>query len=147
MPTAARLIAAICYAAVAFFASESFTQLLPDGTPTDWFSEINAAFGAFAGWRIHGRQAGNPMGPAISVMLVTEVVGLFYVLVFHSLYQMIQNALDKKYGDTMEAIVGMFQLAGQYGKMLATFPEGIGILLVGGLLSAWATEAANRRWR
>lgn len=146
MPTAAHLVAAICYAAVAFFASESFTTLLPDGTDTAFFSELNAAFGALAGWRVNGRQAGRGMGPAVSVALITVVTMLFYMLVFHALYQMIQNALDLKYSDTMTAVVGMFQLAGEYAVMIATSGEVVGILAVGGLLAAWATEVAKRRW-
>ena len=93
MPTAARLAAAVCYALVAFFASEAFEPLLPDGTQTAGFSEINALFGAFAGWRGNGREVGLGYARAVTTSLITVATLVFYALVFHSVYQMIELAM------------------------------------------------------
>lgn len=147
MPTAARLAAAISYALVAFFASESFTFLLPEGMDTSGFSPINMLFGAVAGWRGAGRMAGNGYGKAITSALLTIAVMLFYALLFHSVYQMIKKSMRLFYDDTMEAVIGAFELAGKYGMMIVTSPAVLGTLLIGGILAAWFTEWVNARWR
>jgi len=147
MPTAARLVAALAYGLVAFFATESFEPLLPEGSDTRWLSELNALFGAIAGWRGNGREAGKGYGPAVTTALVTTATFVFYALIFHSVYQMIKRALLMQYSDTMEAVVGVFELAGRYGMMMVKSPTVVGVLIIGGILAAWLTEWASSRWR
>ena len=146
MPTAARLAAAVCYALVAFFASEAFEPLLPDGTQTAGFSEINALFGAFAGWRGNGREVGLGYARAVTTSLITVATLVFYALVFHSVYQMIELAMHLYYANTMEAVIGTFELAGEYGMMIVKSPAVVATLLIGGVIASWITEWVNARW-
>ncbi|SMX34676.1 TrgA family protein [Actibacterium lipolyticum] len=146
MPTAARLIAAICFAAVAYFASDSFKVLLPEGTKTDMFSEINALIGAIIGWRVMGRVAGHGYRDAINSGLQTSATMVFYVMLFHSVAQMLKNSTRLNYDGPMEAIVGIFELAVEYGAMMVTSAEVMIIVIVGGILAAWMTEWVAARW-
>ncbi|MHC0055016.1 TrgA family protein [Actibacterium sp. D379-3] len=146
MPTAARLFAAIGFALVAFFASESFVFELPEGTDTGWFSYINMAIGAIVGWRTMGTLAGHGYGTAATAGFRTIVTVLFYALLLHSLSEMIRLSMRLRYDGPGEAIIAMLQLILDYGFMVVTSGPVMLILGVGSLLAAWLTEWAASRW-
>lgn len=146
MPTAARLFAALGFAVVAFFASESFIRELPEGTNPGWFSEINAALGALTGWRVMGGLAGKGRVVAITSGLRTTVTMVALALVLHSLYEMIRLSMKLRYGGPGEAVLGFFDLVLEYGQLMLTSWPVMAILLAGGTLAAWLTEWADRRW-
>ncbi|MGB8622384.1 MAG: TrgA family protein [Paracoccaceae bacterium] len=146
MPTAARLFAAIGFALVAFFASESFIFVLPEGTNPGPFSEINAALGALAGWRVMGRLAGKGNVAAVTTGFRTTVTMVVFALVLHSLYEMIRLSMKLRYDGPGEAITEFFQMLMDYGLMIVTSVPVVLILLIGGTLAAWLTEWAARRW-
>lgn len=146
MPTAARLFAAIAYAAVAFFASESFKPLLPDGFPTGRLSEINAVIGLLTGWMVMGRLAGQGYGAAINNGIRTTAVMVFYILFAQSSYQMIKLSMRNTYDGPMDAVIGIFDQAWKYGSLMVGSVEVMAILIVGGILAAWFSEWAAQRW-
>lgn len=147
MPTAARLFAALAYAAVAFLASEQFKPLLPEGMQTGYLSEANAAIGLLTGWFVMGRLAGEGYGRAVAQGVRTTAVMAFYVILAHSLREMYRLSMHMRYDGPMDAVIGIFENAMDYGAMIVTSPGVMGILLVGGVLAAWLTEWAARRWR
>ncbi|MGC9370810.1 MAG: TrgA family protein [Paracoccaceae bacterium] len=146
MPTAARLFAAIAYAALAFVASEQFKPLLPEGLDTGYLSQVNAVIGLLTGWFVMGRLAGDGYGHAVLHGFRSTVALVFYVVLLHSVLEMFRLSFRMRYDDPLEAVAGIFEEAMEYGRMIATSPEVMAILLLGGVLAAWLAEFAARRW-
>jgi len=146
MPTAARLFAALAYAAVAFLASEQFKVVLPEGMDTGYLSEVNAVIGLLTGWFVMGRLAGGGYVRAVGRGLRTTAVMAFYVILAHSLREMYRLSMHMRYEGPMDAVIGIFDNGMHYGELIVTSPGVMGILLVGGVLAAWLTEWAARRW-
>jgi len=146
MPTAAKLVAALAFAATALFASLAIVAALPEGTVIGYFHYVNAALGAFAGWAVMGRLAGRGYGIAAASGVRTVVVFVFYALLVQALYRMLERAVQTRYSDVMEALAGAVDYLGQDGMTLLTTPPALAILLVGGVLAGVVTEAAARRW-
>lgn len=146
MPTAARLFAALSYAAVAFFASESFKPVLPEGLGTGYLSEVNAVIGLLTGWFVMGRLAGEGYRRAVAQGIRTTAVLVFYVLLLHSVLEMFRLSMRMRYDGPMDAVIGMLEKAMEYGRLVVTSPEVMAILLLGGVLAAWLSEWAARRW-
>ncbi|KGB81981.1 hypothetical protein JT55_10550 [Rhodovulum sp. NI22] len=146
MPTAARLVAALCFAAIAFLASDSYKPLLPTGTNTRLFSELNALLGAMIGWRVMGRLVGDGYQPAMASGLRTALTLMFYTLLVHSVYQMLKRSTRMVYDGVMDAIVSAFDLAVKYGTLMVTSPQVMAILLIGGVLAGLLAEWVSRRW-
>ncbi|TCP42820.1 TrgA family protein [Rhodovulum marinum] len=147
MPTAAKLVAALLYAAVASFASDSIVPLFPEGTDLGSFAIVNTVIGGLTGWLVMGRLAGEGYGVAVASGLRTSAVLVFYALLFHSIYEMLRQATRMRYDGVMEALTGTVELMGKYGLMVVTSPVVMGILIAGGVLAALVVEWAGRRWR
>lgn len=147
MPTAPKLVAAVLFALTGFLAAEAFKGVMPDGMAFGAFSLVIAGIGLICGWRISGKYAGQGIGSSIGYGLRTSVTIAFWGLVLYSIERMIQRALDMLYKDTMEAVVGVFDLMMQYGLKIVTAPEVLITLAVGAVLTAIAVEIAARRWR
>ena len=146
MPTAAKLFAALAFAAVAYYASETFIPLLPEGTQVKQFSLINAALGGIIGWRVQGVDVGNGYRIAATVGLRASALFLFFAVMGYALREMIINATKLRYDGPGEALVGMFDLAVGYGRLTITSPDVMGILILGAIATAWGAETVNRRW-
>ncbi len=146
MPTAARLLAAIGFALVGFFASESYKMLLPEGTDVGHFSLINTGIGLISGWLVMGRVAGEGYRAAIAQGIRTSAVLVFYALILHSLMEMLKRSTRLNYDGPMDAVAGMFALAAEYGLLIVYSPTVMIILIVGGILAAWLSEWAAMRW-
>jgi len=145
MPTAARLAAALAFAAVAFFAAESFVFELPEGTNPGMFSKISAALGAFSGWTQMGRLAGGGYFSAATMGIRTLGVMLFYIFVTFCLYEMITFSMKLRYEGPGDAVIGFFDLVMEYGYLMITSVEVMSVLLVGSVLGALLTEWVNAR--
>jgi hypothetical protein len=145
MPTAAKLVAAVVFAAVAFFAANAMVPLLPEGTQIGYLREISALLGLVVGWRVMGRLVGKGYVEAIGFGIRTSVTILFWATLGFSIYEMILRSTKMMYDGPMEALLGVFDLMIYYGEMMGS-PEFIGTLLVGGIIGGLAAEAAGRRW-
>lgn len=146
MPTAAKLVAALLFAAVAWFASDAIVPQFPEGTDLGAFALVNTAVGALSGWFVMGRLAGEGYGVAAASGLRTTAVFVFYALLFHSINEMLRQATRMRYDGVMEALTGMVAFMGKYALMVVTAPVVMGILLVGGVLAALVAEWASQRW-
>jgi hypothetical protein len=146
MPTAAKLFAAVVFAAVGFLAAEAYKPGMPEGTQFGLFSLLVAAIGVLCGWRVMGRLAGHGYGAAAGYGLRTSATIVFWALVAFSIYEMILRSMKMRYDGPMEALVGVFDLMLQHGVLVLTLPV-LGVLAVGGVLGGWAAEFAGRRWR
>jgi hypothetical protein len=153
MPTAAKLVAAVAFMAVAFLAAEVFKPGLRPDTQWGLFPVVAAGVGAVCGWTISGaRPRATWMGAGATGMR-TAVTIAFWLLLLFSLREMVLRSLKRLYKDVFEAVIGTFSIALGYGQAIWTDfatgafrPDTIVVLLVGGFLAGLATEWAGRRW-
>ncbi|WP_054005056.1 TrgA family protein [Cypionkella psychrotolerans] len=145
MPTASKLVAAVAYALLGFLAAQTFVKYLPEGTPLGYFREITAAIGFITGWLVMGKLTRKGYREAINAGLVTALLLVFWALLAFSLYFMIKKSMRMMYDGPMEAVLGVFQLMFDYGKMLLV-PDMLGVILVGGIVAGLITEWAGKRW-
>jgi len=146
VPTAAKLVAALLFAAVAWFASEALVPQFPEGTNLGNFVLVNTVIGVFVGWLVMGRLAGEGYGVALASGLRSSAVLVFYALLFHAIYEMLRQSTRMRFDGVMDALNGMIALIGEYGLKLVTAPVAMGILILGGLLAALVVEFVSHRW-
>lgn len=146
MPTAAKFVAALIFAAVGYFAAQAYIPSLPEGTQTRGFREICAFIGLLCGWIVMGRRVGKPYSEAIGSGILTSVIIVFWALLLFSVYEMIQLSIKMRYDGPMDAVLGVFELMLEYGMALPR--QGVLLALgVGGIVGGIAAEVANRLWR
>lgn len=146
MPTAAKLVAALFFAALAWFTADLIKPLLPEGTAVGMFSPVSAAFGLIVGWTFTGKRIGRALGGGFGIGLTSSILLVFWVLLAFSGSEMIQHSLSKRYDGPVEALKSMMAIAVENLQMAAV-PQVIGALVIGGLIGGWLTERAARRWR
>jgi len=145
MPTAGKLIGAICFAALAYFVSDLVKPYLDEGIAVGLLSPLNAFFGALMGWRIMGRGAGQGYYAAAGYGLTAVAATAFWSLFAWSGHAMLQNATRMRYNGPTEALQDMMSLSWDYIQIAAK-PDVIGTAVVGAVLCAFLTEACARRW-
>lgn len=143
MPTASRLVAAICLGLVAWILSGLIVPLLPEGSQVGWFFEVNSVIGICVGWTVMGSRVGRGSGLGNGLTGVAAL--LFWGLLVHSVIQMVRISMRKRYDGPMEALTGAVDLAIGFGQTIAS-PGVIVAAVAGGLMAGWATEQAGKRW-
>ena len=144
--TAAKLVGAILFAALAWYTSELIKPLFPDGYDPGRFSETNALIGLGVGWVVAGSRAGRGMASGISAGLTATVALVFWGLLLNCTYEMLRLSLRRQYDGPVEAVVGVFQLMIENLFLMLT-PEVIGTLLIGGAVAGLIVEWTSRRAR
>jgi hypothetical protein len=145
MPTASKLVAAVVFALLGAVAAQTFIKHLPKGTPLGHFLEITAAIGFIVGWLVMGKLTRKGYREAINSGMVTALILVFWALLVFSLYFMLKKSTRMMYDGPMEAVLGVFQLMFDYGKMLLV-PDMLGVILVGGMAAGLVAEWAGKRW-
>lgn len=145
MPTAAKLAAALAFAALGFLSGQLFGAELPKGTATTIFGPVAAAIGLVCGWRISGALAGKGYGQAVGTGIRTAVTTVFWGLLGYAIQTMVIRSMRKVYQGPMDAVLGMFDLLAGYVR-LAAAPELLAALFFGGLAGGVLTEWVGRRW-
>lgn len=146
MPTAARLIAALCLGVLAWIISDMVKPLLPEGTDFGYFNFINLAIGILTGWIVVGSRAGRGYSAAIGNGLTGVVVLVFWGLFLQSWNEMFRLALRRRYDGPVEALADVFQIGFDWGQTMVTSEIMIS-LLVGACLTGILSELAARLWR
>ena len=146
MPDAAKLVAALCMAAVGFVASGLIMGLFDEEMNFGWFTPVNIALGAVVGWIVIGSRAGRGITSAINVGLTAPVVLVFWGLVIQSTNEMMRNAMLNRYGDAFDAVRAIFEIGAKWALMISTVPVW-GTLLISGVIAGIASEFAWRTWR
>jgi hypothetical protein len=146
MPTAAKLVAGLMWALLAWFASNLIKPYFPDGTDVGLFAEVNAVFGLVLGWTMAGPRAGVGWNAAISYGLTTTISLVVVGVFLHSFAEMVRLSLRRMYEGPVEGLVAVFGMMVEYFALMAR-TDVIVTLLVGGLIAGLATEWAGRRWR
>ena len=146
MPTAAKLFAAFAFTVVGFFAANVAIPHLPPGTVLGAFVPISALVGLVGGWRVLGPEAGHGwyLG-AVSGIKTSALVVLGALFIF-STERMLTNAFRRAYDGPMDAVIGIFAVAIEYGTVLLK-PDVLAVLIVGGVLSGVLSDWAARNWK
>ncbi|MGH1413107.1 MAG: TrgA family protein [Pelagimonas sp.] len=146
MPTAAKLIAALCLAILAYGVSELIKTQMPASTAFGVFSIVNAVIGFVCGWAVIGTRAGRGLSAAVSNGFTGTVAMVFWALFAQGTYEMFQRSMDHQYDGVVEAIAAIFELCIKFGENLVNGPV-IVSLLVGALVTGYISEIASRHWR
>ncbi|SDZ32717.1 hypothetical protein SAMN05444004_110117 [Jannaschia faecimaris] len=104
MPTPAKLVAGILFAALCWFVAEAIVRYtLEEGVRVGLFRELLAAGGLVVGWRTIGKTATGPVGRGNSIpnVITSGIAAAFILLVMalllHSFGVMIAESLGGKY--------------------------------------------------
>lgn len=146
MPTAAKLVAALWFAAMGWLGANAHIPALGETPHVGLFREISAVIGMICGWRILGLSARGSYADAIGTGLKTSVIMAFFVLLVFSGYQMVHISMKGRYDGPLDAMLGVFELGMENAVKMATVGV-LGVLILGGVLGGLLTEAARRRWR
>lgn len=146
MPTAARLMAGICLAALAYVLSSIVVPLMPESTDFGIFFPLNSVLGFAVGWFVMGRRAGRGTTAAINNGLTGVFVLLLWGVFLQATNEMIRRAMINRYDNAFEAIVAIFQLGAEYAFVIAVVPMGIAAV-VGAVISGLLTEFADNNWK
>lgn len=146
MPDAARLVAALSLALIAFVVSGQIMPLMPEGTNFGWFTYVNMALGIVCGWIVMGKRAGRGITPAINNGLTGVAALVFWGLFVQGAYEMVRLAMRNRFDGPLEALSAIFEIGLDYG-MTIFVPSVLLSLLVGAVLAGLATEFAWRNWR
>ena len=146
MPTAAKLIGAILFAALAWYVSMKVKLVLPgEGAGTDMLAPVNAVIGAIMGWRILGARAGSGFVAGIGYGLTAIFAITFWALLIWSAYEMIERAVAGRYRGPLHALEGMGDLLLGYAALIVT-PDVVGTAVIGALICGLVTEYFSHRW-
>ena len=146
MPNAARLVAALSLALIAFIVSGLVMPLMPEGLDFGYFTWVNVGLGVLCGWIVMGKRAGRGITPAINNGITGVLALLFWGLFVQGAYEMFRQAMRNRFDGPFEALGAIFTIGLDYGLTIMV-PSIIWTLLVGGVLAGLATEYAWRQWR
>lgn len=145
MPTASKLVAAVLFAAVAALAAWVYIPLLPEGTQTRLLVPITAAIGLGVGWWVMGPNTGKSYAEAAATGLRTSLSIVFCAVLGFAIYVMLMRSTKMIYDGPMEAVLAVFAVMLEYGKLMGD-ANYIGVLVAGGILGGLITEFVGRRW-
>lgn len=146
MPTAARLVAAVCLMFVAYFLSMLVIPLMPESTDFGYFVQVNLFLGLCIGWIVMGSRVGRGTTAAINNGLTGVFVLFLWGIGVQAINEMVRLAMRNRYDGPFEAIVAVFQIGAEWAYMIATVPIGV-MAVVGGVITGLLAESASKRWR
>ena len=145
MPTAAKMAAAFCLAAVAWHASELIRPLMPDGTDFGYFNYVNVGLGLLCGWFVIGTRVGRTYTESFSAGLTGMAALVFWGLFLQSFNEMLKLALQNRYTGPVEGLIAIFEIGIDFGSHLLD-AKLIATLVIGGIVAGVVAEWASRRW-
>ncbi len=144
MPTAARVIAALCLAALAWIISEQIKPLFDEDKAFGNFNLINVVIAFVVGWQVIGSRAGRGLSSAINNGLTGGIVLFFWASLAHAGIEMFERSMRGRYDGAFEALAAMFQIMAENAVLIAT-PLIICTFLVGSALAGVLAEFTSKR--
>lgn len=145
MPTAAKLVASMFFAALGYLLGDMVKPYLEEGVAYPYFSPGLAALGLLIGWRFTGYRIGRGLGGAVGIGLSTGFLFTFWALLLSSFYEMIRLSLRHAYDGPVEAIRGVIEIAVVFGVQVAQ-PDVVSTLIVGSVIGGYLTRIVATRW-
>lgn len=146
MPTAAKLVAALSFAFLAFVTCTVLQGTLPEGKRIGHAYEVSAICALLVGWFVSGAARRGSYAEAAATGLRTTTTGVAASLLVLSVGTMWTIATRGLYKGPLEAILDIFSKFLEFGGLLLPIAV-LGTLFFGGMLAGMATEWAGRRWR
>lgn len=148
MPTAAKLVAGLCFAFVAYLAAAQFVLALPGGRPAGVMREVSAVVGLLCGWFILGGFFRKPRSfvEAAGTGIRTSVTLAFVLVIAYSIWDVLGRAVDGRYRSPLDSVLDVFARLLVLGQPVFT-PGVLGVLLVGGILGGACAHFASTRWK
>jgi len=146
MPTAAKLVAAICFAFLAFVTCIVVEGTLPEDTRIGYIYEVSIASGAICGWFVSGSARRTGYAEAAATGLRTTVTALVMALGVLALSTMVAISMKGRYRGPTDAVLDIFQKFAEFGMLTLSVPA-LGTMFFGGMIAGIVTENAGRRWR
>lgn len=146
MPTAAKLVAALSFAFLAFVVCTVIEGLLPEAQRIGQLYPVSMAMGAICGWMVSGAAPRGTMVEAAATGLRTATITTLCALFAFALGTMLQVAMRGLYRGPMDAFLDIFNEFIDFGAMILNVPT-LGTIALGGLVAGMVTESAGRRWR
>lgn len=145
MPTVGRVIAALTFAAAAYYVSTLVQALFIEERQFPNLAIINAGLGVIVGWRVAGARAGQGWNAALGYWLTTTIALAFVCLFANAFGDMIRRSMRMQYDGPVEGVMDVAAIMWEFGGRIAT-AEIIGTALVTGLAAALMTEFFGRRY-
>lgn len=146
MPTAARLVAALCLAIVGYILSRMVMPLMPEGTAFGNFVPFNMFLGVVVGWLMMGPRAGRGFVASINNGVAGVFVLVLWGVFLQACNEMVRLAMRNRYDGAFEALAAVFQISVDYALIMATVPIGI-TMVVCALIIGPVVDFAASRWR
>lgn len=146
MPTAAKLVAALCFAIVGWIAANVYVPILGEGYNAGFFRELVGLIGGVVGWRVMGPDAGQGYWQSMGSGLKTSITLVFFALLFFSIREMVMQSMKMRYEGPLDAVLDVFALMLERAREMMT-PDIVGTLLIGGIIGGLLTEKASKTWR
>lgn len=146
MPTAAKLTAAICLAAVGYILSLMVMPLMPESTDFGYFVPLNAVLGLLVGWLVMGRRAGRGTTAAINNGLTGVFVLMLWGIGVQAINEMIRLAMRNRYDGPFEAMVAVFQISAEFAVIVITVPIVV-VAVIASIISGLLVEFAHKHGR
>jgi hypothetical protein len=145
MPTAAKFVSAVAFALVAAILAQVYIPLLPEGTQTAMLTPVSAGLGLVIGWQVMGRNVGKPYTEAAATGIRTALTVVFFALLGFAIAEMLHRSTRMVYHGPMEAVLAVFSLCLDYGRLMLdrTF---LICIAVGGVVGGLVAEFTGRRW-
>ncbi len=145
MPTAARLVAAMCLMVVAFLVSTMIIANGEEGKSYGYFTYVNMGLGVVCGWVIMGKRAGRGWTAGLNNGLTGVASLVFWGLFVQGAYEMVRQAMRNRFEGPFEAVLAIFELGIGFAEQLWA-SEIIATLTIGAIVAGILSEIAARRW-
>jgi hypothetical protein len=146
MPTAAKLVAALSFAFLAWVLCIVIEGVLPETQRVGRLYPVSIVIAALAGWFISGAAKRAAYFEAASTGIRTAMTALIAALFAFAVATMLQISMRGIYPGPLDALLDIVNQFVKYGLLLAHPPVVIA-LFVGGAAAGMMTEWAGRRWR
>ena len=145
MPTAAKLVAAIFFAGLAFMAASLVIPYLPEGNSPGNLGFFCAGIGALMGYRWSGRNAGMGWRAGFGYGLTTIFLMVLWILFLLAAKETYDRSIQMRYDGVLDALKGRVGLMVEFGRYLLHW-DVAGLLIIGGMFGGWLTERTARAW-
>ena len=145
MPTAAKLAAAILFAALAWLVSQLVMPLFPEDMDLGRFSEWNALIGGLVGWYVAGPRARTTWPNAVAYGVTAAVQMVLAALFIYSMLRMVRQSTRMVYEGPVEALADVARMMVEDLRFVST-PEVLLSLAIGGVMAGLATEWVGRNY-
>ncbi len=146
MPTAPKLVAAILFFGIGWIAAGFVLDTFPEEIPATYFPLSIGLIGAWQGWMVAGRLAGQGLAVGVGNGIRTSVQLAFFGLAIFALRTMFLRSANLRYDGAGEATVAALELFLEYLLQSLTVPIWA-TLLVGGVVAGALLEVVARNWR